>query len=81
MTRRTATPDPTQDKPTAPQPVDANGRLLDQFGVPLNGPARIAALAELEKPDPNTDPAAWGVAPADETPTNTVVGDAGNEGA
>lgn len=43
-------PKVTQDKPTQPRPTDQTGRQLDRFGLPLSGPARIAALAG--KPDP-----------------------------
>lgn len=48
-----------QNPPTAPRKVDAQGRELDQWNLPLNGPARIRALAELGKPDPNVEPGAW----------------------
>ncbi|MCH4893380.1 hypothetical protein GO308_09690 [Sphingomonas sp. SFZ2018-12] len=44
---------------TKPRPRDAQGRELDEYGLPLIGPARQRALAELGKPDPNTDPKAW----------------------
>lgn len=50
--------------PTAPRKVDAQGRELDQWGLPLNGPARIRALAKLGKPDPNVAPEAWAAAAA-----------------
>lgn len=43
-------PKTTQGEPTAPRPVDQNGRTLDEYGLPLNGPARLAALDG--KPDP-----------------------------
>jgi hypothetical protein len=42
---------------TQPRPTDAAGRELDGFGLPVNGPARVRALAG--RPDPNVDPAAW----------------------
>lgn len=60
-------PKTTQDDPTQPRPVDPKtGRQLDEFGLPISGPARVARLAELRKPDPREDPAAWGVkTPAD----------------
>lgn len=48
-----------QDAPTAARPVDANGREIDQWGLPINGPARVRALAELGKPDPHFAPEAW----------------------
>lgn len=60
-------PDITQAEPTAPRPVDPDGRALDQWGLPLSGPARIRALTELKKPDPQVDPAAWAPVPAAET--------------
>ena len=44
---------------TKSRPRDAQGRELDEYGLPLIGPARQRALAELGKPDPNTDPKAW----------------------
>ena len=49
----------TQEEPTRPRPVDAAGRQLDEFGLPLSGPARIRALAELGKRDPLTNPEDW----------------------
>lgn len=48
-----------QETSTAPRPVDAQGRELDQWGLPNNGPARVQMLAELGKPDPNLMPDAW----------------------
>jgi hypothetical protein len=59
MTR--ATPEPKQsapaaaseakqNAPTQPRPMDGDGRLLDGHGLPIGGPARIAALDG--KPDP-----------------------------
>jgi hypothetical protein len=45
------------------------GRPLDQWGLPVNGPARTAALEELGMPDPNEDPAAW----AKQLPVDTAV--------
>lgn len=49
-----------QAEPTQPRPVDpATGRQLDEYGLPLSGPARVARLAELGKPDPREDPDAW----------------------
>ena len=44
----------TQDDPTAPRPVSPEGRTLDTHGLPLNGPARVAALGG--KPDPALAP-------------------------
>lgn len=46
--------------PTAPRPVDAQGHDLDEWGLPISGPARLRRLGELGKPDPNIDPAGWG---------------------
>lgn len=48
-----------QALPTAARPVDAQGRELDEWGLPLNGPARGRALAKIGKPDPNDDRSAW----------------------
>lgn len=45
--------------PTQPRPVDAQGHDLDEWGLPLSGPARRRRLAQLGKPDPNIDPAGW----------------------
>ncbi len=53
----------TQADPTKPQRQDRAGRMLDEFGLPLSGPARVRALQELGKPDPREDPEAWGVKP------------------
>jgi hypothetical protein len=65
---RAADPKVTQAEPTAPRPVDGQGYQLDRWGLPLVGPARLRRLAELGKPDPDTDPAAWAppAAPAQE---------------
>lgn len=54
-----------QDAPTAARPVDVSGRELDQWGLPINGPARARALEEIGKPDPHFEPEAW-AAPAAE---------------
>lgn len=59
-------PKTTQAEPTAPRPVDADGRALDGWGLPLSGPARARALDEAGKPDPRDDPDAW--SPASDTP-------------
>ena len=66
MASRPAT---TQDDPTAPRPVANNGLVLDAWGLPLCGPARVAALAGGA--DPALQPPA-----ANDTPTP----DAGNAG-
>lgn len=52
-------PKVSQAEPTAPHPIDANGRVLDNCGLPINGPARARALATLNKPDPRDEPDAW----------------------
>jgi hypothetical protein len=45
---------------TAPRATcPKTGRQLDEFGLPLTGPARAAELARLGQPDPREDPAAW----------------------
>lgn len=51
-----------QADPTQPQPTREDGLVVDGFGLPISGPARAAALAELGKPDPDLDPDAWGAA-------------------
>lgn len=53
-----AAPKTTQADATQPRPVDDTGRTLDQWGLPLSGPARLAALQG------NPDPALAGTAPA-----------------
>jgi hypothetical protein len=53
----------TQDAPTAPPNRDASGRLLDAWNVPVNGPDRVAYLADMDMPDPHDDPDAWLIAP------------------
>lgn len=55
-------PKTTQDEPTAPQATDADGRIVDAFGLPVNGVARAAALATAGKPDPLVAPDAWAAA-------------------
>lgn len=44
---------------TKPRPRDKAGRVLDQWGLPLNGPARIRALDALGKRDPHSNPEDW----------------------
>ena len=55
-------PKTTQGAPTAPRPVSEAGIELDEWNLPLAGPARAAALSELGKPDPNNEPDAWAAA-------------------
>lgn len=50
---------PEDNLPTQPRRTDAQGRELDQWGLPLNGPARQRALDAAGKPDPNFEPEAW----------------------
>ena len=52
-------PGVTQEAPTTEQPRDAFGRLLDSWGLPVSGPCRVAALAEIGMPDPHDDPDPW----------------------
>lgn len=61
MARKKEPVDPgiTQEAPTTEQSRDAFGRLLDSWGLPVSGPCRVAALAELGLPDPHDDPDAW----------------------
>ena len=47
------------NEPTRPRPRDAAGHELDQWGLPLAGPLRVAALAAAGRPDPNVEPQAW----------------------
>ena len=47
------------DLPTAPRDRDENNRPLDHWGLPMNGPARVARLAELGRNDPITHPDEW----------------------
>lgn len=48
-------------EPTKPRPIDRNGRTLDAWGLPISGPARAAALAELGRGDPHFAPEDWPV--------------------
>lgn len=54
----------SQEEPTRPRPVDpATGRQLDEHGLPISGPARIAALRgkpDPAAPDATNEPAAAG---------------------
>ena len=50
---------PEDSLPTQPRRTDAQGRELDQWGLPLNGPARQRALDAAGKPDPDFEPEAW----------------------
>ena len=46
-------PKMTQDEPTRPRDVcPETGRQIDEFGLPISGPARARKLAEIGKPDP-----------------------------
>lgn len=63
-------PKKTQAEPTRPRPIDDAGRELDEFGLPLSGPARAAKLARLKKPDPRDNPEAWGAAPPAAAPAD-----------
>lgn len=49
-------------EPTRPRLVDGQGRELDQWGLPISGPARARRLAELGRPDPEHDSAGWAAA-------------------
>ena len=46
-------------EPTAPRPHDLNGYELDEWGLPLVGPARIGALEKLGRRDPCDFPEDW----------------------
>jgi len=50
-------PETSQDEPTRERPVDGDGRMLDRWGLPIGGPARVAALGD--RTDPLVDPAGW----------------------
>lgn len=52
-------PKTEQAEPTQPAATSAAGFALDRWNLPVSGPARAAALAELGKPDPDHDPDAW----------------------
>lgn len=59
LAHRAQAAETTQEAPTAPRPRDAAGRELDEYGLPLSGPARAALLAELGRPDPRAEPEGW----------------------
>lgn len=50
-------PKTSQEEPTKARPRDADGRMLDTWGLPLNGPARVRALDGRN--DPALDPTGW----------------------
>jgi hypothetical protein len=57
---RSAEPEVTQDEPTRPVERDEAGRVLDAHGLPVSGPARLAALDGRPDPrdaTPPSDPA------------------------
>ena len=56
-------PTTKQAQPTAPQPRDARGRVIDQWGLPVSGPARAAELEALGRKDPAIDPSGWPKSP------------------
>ncbi|MEA3018404.1 MAG: hypothetical protein QOI38_3126 [Sphingomonadales bacterium] len=60
----TRKPETTQAEPTKARPTDKSGRQLDEFKLPISGPARARELERLGKPDPRTNPEAWGASPA-----------------
>lgn len=43
---------------TQPRPTNAQGRQLDEHGLPINGPARRRALEARGRTDPAAEPAA-----------------------
>ena len=45
--------------PTQNPPRNAYGLELDRFGLPVNGPARAAVLAEMAATDPALEPGDW----------------------
>lgn len=49
----------TFSETTQPRPVDAGGFVLDEWGLPLSGPRRRAALAETGRRDPREHPEDW----------------------
>ena len=49
-TAKAKAPAVIQEAPTKPVPRDAQGYALDEYGLPLSGPARLRALDG--KPDP-----------------------------
>jgi hypothetical protein len=59
---------PTQADPTAPRARDETGRELDEFDLPLSGPARRARLAELGKRDPREFPEDFNASSSTPTP-------------
>lgn len=46
-------------EPTAPRPHDRHGYELDEWNLPLVGPARVAALEKMGKRDPRDFPEDW----------------------
>lgn len=63
-------PTTTQAEPTQPFDRDENGFVLDSWGLPVSGPARVAVLATMGRPDPNDEPDAW--AGGERAPTGGV---------
>ena len=51
-----------QAEPTRATTRDENGFELDQWSLPVAGPARAGVLAALGKPDPALDPEGWSAA-------------------
>lgn len=45
--------------PTSNPVRNAYGLELDRFGLPVNGPARAAVLAQMQVPDPALEPGQW----------------------
>ena len=56
---RPTRPGISQERPTRPRAMSKDGRQLDGFGLPIAGPARIAALAKAGKRDPRRHPEDW----------------------
>jgi hypothetical protein len=67
----------TQEAATLERPVDAEGHVLDEHGLPLSGPVRAARLEELGMSDPALADAEVETPPLPpEPPLNSGGGDA-----
>lgn len=55
----------TQDEPTKARPVDDDGNVLDEHGLPISGPARAAALKGKQDPALTEEVAPAPAAPAE----------------
>jgi hypothetical protein len=71
-------PETTQEAATAPVRRNEAGFEIDEWDLPVSGPARANRLEELGLPDPRDNPKAWKSAKTDPDTDVTKTGDQNN---